>query len=90
MGGCSNCGKIGQVCCGGGIGCTAARTRCLNNMCESCGGFDERCCDNKFCGEGFACDMNDRCRRCGDVGQPCCAGGLCAGGRTCNSSSLCQ
>ena len=75
------CGKVGEACCAGDVGCTAPFSTCGNNLCVACGGLGETCCDGgnngRFCGEPFVCnrDMN-RCVQCGAAGQACCAGAV--------------
>jgi hypothetical protein len=91
-GGCDDgrCGQEGKPCCGSGVGCTAPLTRCsLANLCDPCGGFDQRCCAGKVCSEGYSCDPLDKCRRCGGSNQLCCPGRLCNSGLSCNNASLC-
>jgi hypothetical protein len=62
--GCQNgmCGKAGQQCCGGGVGCTDALTDCVNNMCAACGHKGEPCCANKVCDQGRTCTGQNMCQ----------------------------
>jgi hypothetical protein len=94
-GGChgGTCGRRGQPCCEGGIGCTEAFTICDAGACVSCGGLGEPCCDSAsggaLCVAPYACDdpgPTRSCEVCGGLGQPCCAGDLCFMG-TCDVSS---
>jgi hypothetical protein len=63
MGGCQNgtCGKLGQMCCGGGVECTQAFTDCRNNTCVACGHLNERCCPGDTCELGRTCN-NGMCQ----------------------------
>jgi hypothetical protein len=64
MGGCMGgmCGKLGQACCGGGVGCTDAFTDCRNNVCAACGHKGEACCPNDVCEQGRMCTGNGMCQ----------------------------
>jgi hypothetical protein len=53
------CGKAGQACCTGDVGCTQPLTDCRNNMCQACGGSGQACCQNDVCANG-AC-ANGHC-----------------------------
>jgi hypothetical protein len=63
MGGCQNgtCGKLGQACCGGGVGCTEAFTECRQNVCAACGDVGQRCCPHETCKVG-TCKGNEICQ----------------------------
>jgi hypothetical protein len=61
MGGCMNgmCGKVGQPCCGGKVGCTDAFTDCFKDVCSPCGHKGESCCPNNVCDVGRICATDD-------------------------------
>jgi hypothetical protein len=63
-GGCMNgaCGKLGQACCGGDVGCTSALTVCTNNVCAACGHKGERCCENRACDTNLNCTGQQVCQ----------------------------
>ncbi len=69
-GGCmgGTCGELGQMCCGGDVGCTGGFTLCRNGTCQACGGLNQPCCDNPrgdptICSPPFVCNfMNQQCR----------------------------
>jgi hypothetical protein len=64
----------------------AATGECVGEVCEACGGRDERCCAGDRCSPGNRC-MGGRCVEaggsCGGLGQPCCTGVTCDGGAEC-------
>jgi hypothetical protein len=94
-GGCQNgaCGKIGEACCPGGVGCTSPFSDCNGTgACVGCGGLGEACCPGahggELCGQSFACDKDTRlCVACGGVSQACCPGAICASGHDCGTNT---
>jgi hypothetical protein len=77
-GACVACGdRDGAPCCPSGPACVGAALTCEAGTCRTCGGTNERCCDNPSCYSlSNACtgtESGPRCLPCGAGGQVCCS-----------------